>query len=238
MLPYLGSPKRKRNMAVTEQFKQDVLEVLDEYTAALENNEGDDAIPVLTAGEIDRTVSLPAVKYNTDPTTDPSATPVDYRKVPMATLWNRVEAIASTAEESIEGTAQLAQQDIAVARQQAQQAVQAAQQAAEQSIGGMQGDVNEALATVNQRIEALDQMHHYMPIVGENQNWWVYDADQMKYVDSGRPAKMGILYIDFEYDYDTGTLLMEYLDSEGEDSIGKTMNFDDGDLIIDITSLA
>ena len=36
-------------MAVTEEFKQDVLEVLDEYTAQLENQSGQNATPVMPA---------------------------------------------------------------------------------------------------------------------------------------------------------------------------------------------
>ena len=56
-------------MAVTEEFKQDVLEVLDEYTAQLENQSGQNATPVMPAEDADKTVSMPAVKFDVDPRT-------------------------------------------------------------------------------------------------------------------------------------------------------------------------
>ena len=94
-------------MAVTEEFKQDVLEVLDEYTAQLENQSGQNATPVMPAEDADKTVSMPAVKFDVDPRTSSRAKPIGYYQIPVADFFDIVEAAASAVEQETADLADL-----------------------------------------------------------------------------------------------------------------------------------
>ena len=50
------------------------------------------------------------------------------------------------------------------------------------------------------------------PFIGENGNWWKWDATLKKYVDTGILAKGGVLYPTFYIDPDTMELIMSYQD--------------------------
>lgn len=117
-------------MAVTEEFRLDVLEVLDEYTASLENQTGNNSVPIMAEDEIDETVSMPALKYSANPLENSRAVPEGYRQVPFVTFWNRIDKLATKVEVS---TADL---DVlhtatAAARDAANEAAQAANQSRE-----------------------------------------------------------------------------------------------------------
>lgn len=49
-------------------------------------------------------------------------------------------------------------------------------------------------------------------MMGENGNWWKWDATLKKYVDTGILAKGGVLYPTFYIDPDTMELIMNYQD--------------------------
>lgn len=83
-------------MAVTDEFKQDVLEVLNEYTAALENQTGPNAAPFMAEDELDETVTMPALKYTENPLTSSRAQPDSYRQVPMVTFFTASTSWRST----------------------------------------------------------------------------------------------------------------------------------------------
>ena len=117
-------------MAVTEEFRLDVLEVLDEYTAALENQTGNNSVPIMAEDEIDETVSMPALKYSANPLENSRAVPEGYRQVPFVTFWNRIDKLSAKVEES---TADLdvLHNATAAARDAANEAAQAANQSRE-----------------------------------------------------------------------------------------------------------
>lgn len=85
-------------MAVTDEFKQDVLEVLDAYTAALENQSGPNAAPFMAENELDETVAMPALKYTANPLANSRALPDSYRQVPMVTFFNRIDTLAGNVQ--------------------------------------------------------------------------------------------------------------------------------------------
>lgn len=81
-------------MAVTDEFKQDVLEVLDEYTAQLENQSGPNATPIMPISDVDKTVSMPAVKFDSDPRVNSRATPQGYYQIPVSDFYALIDALA------------------------------------------------------------------------------------------------------------------------------------------------
>ena len=87
-------------MAVTDEFKQDVLEVLDEYTAQLENQTGTNATPIMPAADVDRTVSMPAVKFDADPRENSRAVPQGYYQIPVADFFNRIDRASAAVEQA------------------------------------------------------------------------------------------------------------------------------------------
>ena len=118
-------------MAVTEEFKQDVLEVLNEYTAALENQTGPNAAPFMQEDELDETVSMPALKYTDNPLTSSRALPDSYRQVPMVTFFNRIDTLAQHVDDAASGVEQL-KNVTAEARDAANDAAEAANESREQ----------------------------------------------------------------------------------------------------------
>ncbi len=81
-------------MAVTEEFRQDVLEVLDEFTAQLENQSGTNATPIMPIEDVDKTVSMPAVKFDVDPRTNSRAVPQGYYQIPVSDFYALIDALA------------------------------------------------------------------------------------------------------------------------------------------------
>ena len=60
---------------------------LEEGGEAIENKR---QIPVMEEDEIDYTVSMPAVKYDKDPSVNTTAKPVEWRQVYWKTFWNKI----------------------------------------------------------------------------------------------------------------------------------------------------
>ncbi len=77
-----------------------------------------------------------------------------------------------------------------------------------------------------------DAIAAHPPVVGENMHWWIYNAATGEYEDSGKRAQMGVMLFDFDYDYDSGELIMEYTEQENDALIPDMFVFADGDLII------
>ena len=87
-------------MAVTDEFKQDVLEVLDEYTAQLENQSGVNATPIMPIANVDETVSMPAVKFDSDPRINSRAHPQGYYQIPVSDFYARIDALAGNVQDA------------------------------------------------------------------------------------------------------------------------------------------
>lgn len=87
-------------MAVTDEFKQDVLEVLDEYTAQLENQSGANATPIMPIANVDETVSMPAVKFDSDPRINSRAHPQGYYQIPVSDFYNRIDILAGNVQDA------------------------------------------------------------------------------------------------------------------------------------------
>ena len=87
-------------MAVTDELKQDVLEILNEFTAQLENQTGQNATPIMPAADVDRTVSMPAVKFDVDPRTNSRAVPQGYYQIPVADFFDRIDQASEAVEQA------------------------------------------------------------------------------------------------------------------------------------------
>lgn len=87
-------------MAVTDELKQDVLEILNEFTAQLENQTGQNATPIMPAADVDRTVSMPAVKFDVDPRTNSRAVPQGYYQIPVADFFDRIDQASEAVEQT------------------------------------------------------------------------------------------------------------------------------------------
>ena len=70
------------------------------------------------------------------------------------------------------------------------------------------------------------------PKMGDNGNWWKWDEAQKKYVDTGVPAKGGVLYPTFSIDDDDMILYMEFEDEVSD----KLIKFDEqtGELYLNV----
>lgn len=126
-------------MAVTDEFKQDVLEVLDEYTAQLENQSGPNATPIMPIEDVDKTVSMPAVKFDADPRVNSRATPQGYYQIPVSDFYALIDALAQEVS--------VATDDLVELKTNTEAAAQAATDAAtdcEAAIGGAE-NVNATL---------------------------------------------------------------------------------------------
>lgn len=82
---------------MTDEQKQLWLEGAEEYGDALQDRS---LVPVMEEDEIDVTVSMPALKYDKDPTLA-GAQPVGFRQVFFKTFWNRVAAMAQTVADAV-----------------------------------------------------------------------------------------------------------------------------------------
>lgn len=72
---------------MTDDEREKWLEGAEYYGDAVENKS---LVPVMEEGEIDVTVSFPAVKYDKDPSRYTSAKPEGFRQVYFKTFWNKV----------------------------------------------------------------------------------------------------------------------------------------------------
>lgn len=72
---------------MTDEQKELWLEGAETFGDAVENRR---IVPVMEEGEIDFTVSMPAVKYDKDPSIHTSAKPEGYRQVYWKTFWNKI----------------------------------------------------------------------------------------------------------------------------------------------------
>lgn len=82
---------------MTDDEKEKWLEGAEYYGDAIENKA---LVPVMDAGDIDDTVSFPAVKYDKDPSLYPSAKPEGFRQVYFKSFWDRIDTAASEAEQA------------------------------------------------------------------------------------------------------------------------------------------
>lgn len=74
--------------------------------------------------------------------------------------------------------------------------------------------VEATAATADATVQAdrAKELADHPTMMGENGNWWKWDATQKKYVDTGVLAKGGVLYPTFYIDPDTMELIMNYQD--------------------------
>lgn len=74
--------------------------------------------------------------------------------------------------------------------------------------------VEATAATADATIQAdrAKELADHPTMMGENGNWWKWDATLKKYVDTGVLAKGGVLYPTFYIDPDTMELIMNYQD--------------------------
>lgn len=69
-----------------------------------------------------------------------------------------------------------------------------------------------ATATARAQADRAKELADHPTMMGENGNWWKWDATLKKYVDTGVLAKGGVLYPTFYIDPDTMELIMKYQD--------------------------
>lgn len=74
------------------------------------------------------------------------------------------------------------------------------------------GKATAATATAQAQADRAKELADHPTMMGENGNWWKWDATQKKYVDTGVLAKGGVLYPTFYIDPDTMELIMNYQD--------------------------
>ena len=74
------------------------------------------------------------------------------------------------------------------------------------------GKATAATATAQAQADRAKELADHPTMMGENGNWWKWDATQKKYVDTGGLAKGGVLYPTFYIDPDTMELIMNYQD--------------------------
>lgn len=96
-------------------------------------------------------------------------------------------------------------------------------------------NAREATEDIREREALLIALIHKFiqnpPEVGANRNWWIYDLEHDEMVDTGKLAEQLMLYIDFDYDFDSGELTMEYVDVDGRTFVGDMVSFDNGDIV-------
>lgn len=82
-------------MAVDETFRQNWLQMQDEYGSGIDSGD----VIVMNYGDIDATVSIPAVKFSAPYTEGGTNQVVDYRHVPIATLARYAQDVATQIQE-------------------------------------------------------------------------------------------------------------------------------------------
>lgn len=79
------------------------------------------------------------------------------------------------------------------------------------------GKATAATADAATQAGRAKELADHPTIMGENGNWWKWDATLKKYIDTGVLAKGGILYPVFDIDPDTMELKMSYQDEIAAD---------------------
>lgn len=74
------------------------------------------------------------------------------------------------------------------------------------------GKATSATADASTQADRAKELADHPTMMGENGNWWKWDAILKKYVDTGILAKGGVLYPTFYIDPDTMELIMSYQD--------------------------
>lgn len=74
------------------------------------------------------------------------------------------------------------------------------------------GKATAATADATNQADRAKELADHPTMMGENGNWWKWDATLKKYVDTGVLAKGGVLYPTFYIDPDTMELIMNYQD--------------------------
>lgn len=69
-----------------------------------------------------------------------------------------------------------------------------------------------AIADATVQADRAKELADHPTMMGENGNWWKWDATLKKYADTGILAKGGVLYPTFYIDPDTMELIMNYQD--------------------------
>lgn len=79
--------------------------------------------------------------------------------------------------------------------------------------------VEATAATADATVQAdrAKELADHPTIMGDNGNWWKWDATQKKYVDTGILAKGGVLYPVFDINPETMELIMTYQDEIAAD---------------------
>lgn len=79
------------------------------------------------------------------------------------------------------------------------------------------GKATAATADATTQAGRAKELADHPTIMGENGNWWKWDATLKKYIDTGVLAKGGVLYPVFDIDPDTMELKMSYQDEIAAD---------------------
>lgn len=79
------------------------------------------------------------------------------------------------------------------------------------------GKATAATADATTQAGRAKELADHPTIMGENGNWWKWDATLKKYVDTGILAKGGVLYPVFDIDPETMELIMTYQDEIAAD---------------------
>lgn len=74
------------------------------------------------------------------------------------------------------------------------------------------GKATAATADATNQADRAKELADHPTMMGDNGNWWKWDATLKKYVDTGVLAKGGVLYPTFYIDPDTMELIMNYQD--------------------------
>ena len=74
------------------------------------------------------------------------------------------------------------------------------------------GKATSATADASTQANRAKELADHPTMMGDNGNWWKWDATLKKYVDTGILAKGGVLYPTFYIDPDTMELIMSYQD--------------------------
>lgn len=79
------------------------------------------------------------------------------------------------------------------------------------------GKATTATAAANTQADRAKDLADHPTMMGDNGNWWKWDATLKKYVDTGVLAKGGVLYPVFDIDPETMELKMSYQDDIAAD---------------------
>lgn len=161
---------------MTDEQKELWLEGAETFGDAVENRR---IVPVMEEGEIDFTVSMPAVKYDKDPSIHTSAKPEGYRQVYWKTFWNK---ILEGYQMSVDATTDLT--EIKALVEEATNAANAAATSANNATTGA-SNVNATLmgmtVTITDRTGASTSVNIGFEIAPEN----VYSSRSAMYADAG-----------------------------------------------------